>query len=577
MEVSEYEVSGACDVGDLAMSYYFTMTDRATLVASLLQDYADNPMEGARVYRRAIASGVSGIADSPDVHVNLALYLMTLGESVEAEATFRKALGLAPEHIASLYNLGYLIYTAHRTSEAAAIFRQVLALDSAHVNSMINLANSLQSLMQRDLAQGLMRQAQLLAPDNYLPASFELFEATYDASSTDATIFAKAKHAADLRCTGFQAPVQMLIKKPWRQGERPLQVGFVSGDFKTHPVGFFLQGWLPHVDRSRLTLHAFSMQEVDDVVSQEVRPQFETWHAIARMSDEQVQALTDKLGIDVLIDLSGHTDMNRLPLFARRAAPVQISWLGWYATTGVVNMDYFLTDRISSPESSTAQHSERLLYLPDTRLCLCQPIFAPDVSSLPALQNKHITFGSLQSLLKITDATLHLWRQVLERIPSAHLHIRCAQFAQSEMLALFKQRLEDFDFPLARIELLPPVSYAAYLESYQSIDLILDTIPFSGGTTTAEALWMGVPTLTLLGHTLIARQGASLMSAAGLGEWVADSQEDYIAKALYWSEHIEALAELRSNLRDKVRASPLFDAPRFARAFTDALEVAASA
>jgi protein O-GlcNAc transferase len=553
------------------------MIDRAAVVASLLLDYADDPAAGVAVYRRAIASGHSGLADSPDVHVNLALHLMALGESIDAEATFRKALDFAPEHIASLYNLGYLLYTKHLASEAASIFRQVLALDPTHVNAMINLANSLQSLMQRDLAQGLMRQAQLLAPDNYLPAAFELFESTYDPSGTDATIFAKAKQAADLRCKGLQAPKQIPMPRPWQSGERPLRVGFVSGDFKAHPVGFFLQDWLPHVDRIRLVLHAFSMLDVDDVVTQKLRPQFETWHNISKMSDEEVQGLTDKLGIDVLMDLAGHTDMNRLPLFARRAAPVQISWLGWYATTGVVNMDYFLTDRISSPESSAAHHSERLLYLPDTRLCLCQPIFAPDVSPLPALQNKHITFGSLQSLLKITDATLHLWRQVLERIPSAHLHIRCAQFAQSEMLALFKQRLADFDLPLARIELQPPISYAAYLESYQSMDLILDTIPFSGGTTTAEALWMGVPTLTFLGRTLIARQGASLMSAAGLLNWAADSEGEYVAKAVYWSEHLDELAKLRGGLREAVRVSPLFDSPRFAKAFADAIESAYNA
>ena len=553
------------------------MTDRAALVTSLLLDYADDPAKGVQVYRRAIASGLSGIADSPDVHVNLALHLMALGESVEAEATFRKALGLAPEHTASLYNLGYLLYTQHRASEAASIFRQVLALDPVHVNATINLANSLQSLMQRGPARELMHRAQQLAPDNYLPASFELFEATYDASSTDETLFDKAKQAADLRCAGFQIGSQNILNKAHGGGERSLRIGFVSGDFKTHPVGFFLQDWLPHVDKSRLTLHAFSMLERDDVVSQNLRPQFETWHNISKISDEEVRALTAKLDIDVLIDLSGHTDMNRLPLFARRAAPVQISWLGWYATTGVTNMDYFLTDRISSPESSAAHHSERLLYLPDTRLCLCEPIFAPPVSPLPALQNKHITFGSLQSLLKITDATLHLWRQVLEEVPTAHLHIRCAQFAQSEMLVLFKRRLEAFELPLERVELLPPVSYAAYLESYQGIDLMLDTIPFSGGTTTAEALWMGVPTLTLLGRTLIARQGASLMSAAGLPNWVADSPEDYIAKALYWSEHLDELGLLRAGLREAVRASPLFDSPRFALAFTEAIESAYNA
>jgi tetratricopeptide (TPR) repeat protein len=233
MEVSEYEVSG------LAISYYFTMLDRAAVVASLLLDYANNPSEGVRAYRRALASGFDGIAGNPDIHVNLALYLMALGESVEAEATFRQALALAPEHMASLYNLGYLLYTQHRASEAVVIFRQVLALDPVHVNATINLANSLQSLMQRGSAQELMRRAQHLSPDNYLPAAFDLFESTYDIGSTDATIFAKAKQAVDLHCGGVQIHAQAIPDKACRSGERPLRVGFVSGDFKTHPVGFF--------------------------------------------------------------------------------------------------------------------------------------------------------------------------------------------------------------------------------------------------------------------------------------------------------------------------------------------------
>ncbi len=553
------------------------MIDRETLVAPLLLNYDDNPSAGVVVFRRAIDAGLKGVSDHPDVHVNLGLYLMALNQWAQAETTFRRALELSPLHVMSLYNLGCLLHFQNRDFEAEPVFRQVLALEPLHVDAMINLANSLQRLMQRESAQELMRRAQQLAPENYLPASFELFEATYDVSSTDADIFIKAKHAADLRCGGFQTPSQLILDKARSDGERPLRVGLVSGDFKTHPVGFFLQGWLPFVDKTRLTLHAFSMFDVDDVVTQKLKPQFETWHNISKMSDVDVQALTVKLDIDILIDLSGHTDMNRLPLFARRAAPIQISWLGWYATTGVINMDYFLTDRISSPESSAAHHSERLIYLPDTRLCLCEPLFAPDVSPLPALQNKHITFGSLQSLLKITDATLHLWRQVLETVPTAHLHIRCSQFGQSEMVALFKQRLEGFGLPLERIKFLPPVSYFAYLESYQNIDFMLDTIPFSGGTTTAEALWMGVPTLALLGNTLIARQGASLMSAAGLGDWSADSTEAYLAKAVYWSEHVEALATLRAGLRERVRTSPLFDSPRFARAFTEATQSAYNA
>lgn len=550
------------------------MLDREALIAPLLLNYDDNPEEGVAVFRRVIEVGFPGVSDHPDVLMVLGLQLMATNQLDEAEATLRQVLALSPSHVASRYNLGLLLFQQKRLQEAQVVLREVLELDPQHVSALINLANVMRDQMQREAAQALIRQAAALDPANYLPASFELFEALYAIHSTDETIFACARRASDLRSAGLQTARQMPLAKPWRKGLRPLRVGFVSGDLKTHPVGYFLQDWLPCVDALRMTLFAFSMCESQDVVAQKLRGQFAAWTDIRRLPDDEVAKLVADLQIDVLIDLSGHTDMNRLPLFARRAAPIQISWLGWYATTGVVNMDYFLTDLISSPKASAAQHSERLLYLPSTRLCLCEPIFAPPVRPLPALQKRHITFGSLQALVKITDATLALWRAVLETIPSAHLQIRCPQFAQEASLALFQRRVADCGLPLARIELLPPVLYVSYLDSYQSLDLILDTIPFTGGTTTAEALWMGVPTLTLRGNTLIARQGASLMTAAGLADWVASSQDEYIAKALHWSEHTAELAALRMSLRDKVRASPLFDSPRFARAFTQAVELA---
>jgi protein O-GlcNAc transferase len=553
------------------------MTDREALVAALLLDYTDDPASGVRAYQAAIAADIPRVAGKPDVYVNLALYLMSAGDAVGSETTLHQALAINPSHVTSLYNLGCLLHFQNRDTEAELIFRQVLALEPTHVDAMINLANTLQRLMQREEGLALMRQAAALAPSNHLPAAFELFEATYDPNSTDADIFAKAVHAANLRCKDVKMPRQPILDMAWRASDRPLKVGFVSGDLKSHPVGFFLQGWLPHVDRRRLSLHAFSTLEVDDFVSQKLRPQFESWQYIGKTNDDDALALIEKLEIDVLIDLAGHTDTNRLPLFARRAAPVQISWLGWYATTGVVNMDYFLTDRITSPESSQAHHCERLWYLPDTRLCLCEPSFAPPVAALPALQNGYLTFGSFQSLLKITDATLVLWLKVLEGLTTARLIMSCLEFGESHKLALFRERLAVAGLPAERIELRTPLSYYEYLKLYQDIDVMLDSTPFPGGTTTAEALWMGVPTITLPGNTLISRQGASLMTAAGLPDWVAESKEDYVSKAVYLSEHLDALAELRAGLREQVRTSPLFDGKRFAHRFTEAVQSAYNA
>jgi len=548
------------------------MTERLAWLATLTPDFSRNPEEGIRIYQQALASGVSGVADNPDVFVNLAGLLMHRKPWDAAEATLHAALTLNPQHVMARYNLGCLLHYQNRSSEAAAAFEHVLSLVPTHVDAMINLANARRDLMQREIAQDWMRKAHRLAPEHHLPVVFGLFESLYAMGSNDATVHAQAVQAAAVYCKGWQEPRSMPLASPWQMGKRALRVGFVSGDFKAHPVGFFLQSWLGFVDSSRASLHAFSMFESNDPVAQKLRTQFETWHSIARLTDHEAQRLIAEQKIDILIDLSGYTDMNRLPLFARRAAPVQISWLGWYATTGVINIDYFITDPLTSPAWTQAYHSERLLYLPATRLCMAEPMYAPAVNPLPALQNKYLTFGSLQALAKITDATLRLWQQVLEKIPTAHLVVCCLQFSDAHKLHIFQERLVTLGLPTDRIKLLPPASYEVYFQRYHGIDIVLDTIPFPGGTTTAEALWMGVPTLTLTGSTLISRQGASLLAAAGLVRWVTQTTEKYVAEAVYWSEHVAELAQLRSGLRTQVRSSPVFDGEKFAQALTHALE-----
>jgi predicted O-linked N-acetylglucosamine transferase (SPINDLY family) len=561
------------------MSYYFIqlflffMTDREALVAPLLLNYDHDPEEGVIAFCRAIEAQVAGVSDHPDVLMVFGLHLLAVKRWEEAEATLRKALETTKKKFLVLYNLGFLLFQQKRLQEAEPIFWQVLELESNHVDAMMMLANVLKGLMRRDEALAPIRRAQAVEPSNHVPVAFDRFETVYDPSSTDASIFAKVQRVVELRCGAHQTKTKL----PMRQVVGPLRIGFVSGDFKMHPVGHFLHGWLPYVDRSRCLLHAFSMWHEDDVMTQQLRSQFETWDDIRALTDDELLSLVAKRQMDVLIDLSGHTDMNRLPVFARRAAPVQISYLGWYATSGVVNMDYFLTDPISSPAASQAHYSEQLLYLPKTRLCFSVPSFVPEVGALPTLQNAHITFGSFQSLEKITDRTLDLWRQVLWQVPSARLVICCQQFVQQGVRDLLRQRLALAELLVDRVQLLPPASYSKYFQLYRNIDVVLDTTPFPGGTTTAEALWMGVPTLTLLGSTLIARQGASLMSAAGLADWVSNSEGEYIAKAIYWSEHLDELAALRARLREQVRASSLFDSPRFAQAFTEAIESAYNA
>jgi len=250
---------------------------------------------------------------------------------------------------------------------------------------------------------------------------------------------------------------------------------------------------------------------------------------------------------------------------------VQASWLGYFATTGVAEMDYVLADEVGVPEAQRKNFSETVWYLPDTRLCFTAPGVDLPVGSLPALQNGHITFGCFQNLAKVGDEVLAAWGKILGGLPNAKLRWQCKQLGDPAVAQQVALRLRQQGIDPARMTMHGAVSRAAYLGAHAEVDVILDTFPYPGGTTTCEALWMGVPTLTLAGDTLLSRQGASLLKAAGLGEWVASGVTDYIDRAVGLANELPRLAGLRAGLRERVNASPLFDARRFARNFEDAL------
>jgi predicted O-linked N-acetylglucosamine transferase (SPINDLY family) len=271
--------------------------------------------------------------------------------------------------------------------------------------------------------------------------------------------------------------------------------------------------------------------------------------------------------VHILIDLSGHTGHNRLPLFAWKPAPIQVCWLGYFATTGVAEIDYFLADEVGAPEQVRQQFTEAVRLLPDTRLCFTAPELDLPVTALPSLADGYITFGCFQTLAKINDDVLTVWGEIFAALPNAKLRIQSNQLDEPAYLEQMLQRLQRCGIAAARVSTHAVTRRDAYLAAHSEIDVILDTFPYPGGTTTCEALWMGVPTLTLAGGSLLSRQGASILTAAGLGAWVAVSKEEYIAKAIALTDDLPKLATLRAGLRQQVLASPLFDAPRFARNF----------
>jgi protein O-GlcNAc transferase len=533
--------------------------------------------------------------DDPELHYELGLIFDRLGQTPEAEASQRRAVQLRPQFAEAHNELGMILERTDRLEEAVTSYHRALAARPEWPGVMSNLAIALKRQGRLDEAEAILRRAiahepqlagayvnlagilrdtnrldeaeRTLAsvaeqyPDLIEARSNLLFSLNYSAEHSPEYCLAQARRYGEIASRRAARRY-----KGWTHVDDPtrLRVGILSGDIHSHPVGYFLESVLAHLDDKRIELVGFPTNPRVDALTQRVQPRFSAWRPVSAYSDEALAREIHRDGIHVLLELSGHTANNRLPVLAWKPAPIQVSWLGYFATTGVSEVDYFLADEVSVPTEHQAHFTERLWYLPDTRLCFSPPDSDAAIDPLPALRNRAITFGSFQNLAKLNDRTLALWARVLSAVPDARLRVQSLQLAGESMRARLSERLERAGIGAGRVFLHGPAERSLYLASYAEVDIVLDTMPFPGGTTTCEALWMGVPTITLSGDRLISRQGASLMRAAGLAEWVADSADDFVARAVEFSRDLDRLGELRAGLRERVRESPLFDARRFA-------------
>lgn len=538
---------------------------------------------------------------SPTAWNAIARPLLARGRNPEAEAALRKVLALAPTAGAH-NNLGNLLRELHRMPEAERAYRTALEAQPDFAEAANNLANTLADLGQMAEAEAWYRRALELAPSsgpirnnlgNLLKDQGRLAEAqqcyreclqlqpeapglhsnlllamNYDAALPLEEAVAEARRYG--ACAQERAGAALACAAPPRR-DGPLRVGLVSGDLRAHPVAYFLEGWVPHVDRERLELVAYATLAREDEVTARLKPHFSAWHSLVGLRDEAAARIIHGHGIDVLVDLSGHTAYNRLDVFAWRPAPVQASWLGYFATTGLPAMDWLLADRASVPQAGQDAFTERLWYLPDTRLCFAAPPGAPEVSAAPVLRHGAFTFGSFQNLGKLQPDVLRTWARILREAPTSRLRLQNAQLGDAAARQRMEARLREHAIDPARVTMHGKQSRRAYLAAHAEVDLLLDPFPYPGGTTTCEALWMGVPTVTLEGDRMLSRQGAALLRAAGLDDWIASDLDSYVAIALRQALAPAGLAELRRGLRDRVRRSPLFDGALFARRFEEAM------
>lgn len=519
--------------------------------------------EAVSSYRRAIELDPT----LATAYSNLGAALQELQRFPEAVSSYQRALQLRPDYAEAHCNLGIAMKKTGRFDEAVACYRRAAELQPDYALARSELGGALKDLGLIDEALVSFRQAVQLKPDSPEMFSNLLFTMNY-ANLSPAACLVEARRYGQLVTSKATAPFTT-----WMCDAQPerLRVGVVSGDLNLHPVGYFLESLLPQINPDRIELIAYPSDAKCDVLTTRIQPFFKAWKPIVELSDADAAKLIHADGVHVLLDLSGHTGKNRLPVFAWRPAPAQASWLGYFATTGVAEMDFLLADETGVPEQHHAHFTEAIRYLPDTRLCFSAPQADVPVSTLPALKSGHITFGCFQNLAKIGNSVLALWADILNALPDARLRLQSKQLIDTEVAAQLVTRLGQHGINPTRVALHGFSTRATYLAAHAEVDILLDTFPFPGGTTTCEALWMGVPTVTLAGDTLIFRQGASLLSASGLNEWITNTPSEYVERTVALASDLPKLSALRATLREQVLTSPLFDAPRFARNFEKAL------
>lgn len=522
------------------------------------------------------AAAACGPADDPAPFAGLAECYLENARFSEAADALNAAIARRPNDATYHNALGEVLRKAGLVDAAAGAYRRALEIDPNLAAAHNNLALALATLGEYDQALPLLRRAVELDP---LKREFHanlLMALNYvDGLDPRATF---EEHARWGRTHAPPAALPMHAAVAGDDPERRLRIGIVSPDLRDHPVAAFLEPLLASLDRARFGVIAFSDTRRADEVTSRLKALCDGWHDVTGLTDDAVAAQVVADEIDVLIDLAGHTADNRLTVFARRAAPVQVTYLGYPNTTGVPSIGYRITDAIAdSPGESDALHTEKLLRLSRCFLCYRPPDVAPNVTPSPCASNlaAGVTFGALNNPAKVSPGALRAWAEILRALPDARLLLKGPGLRDEDADRRARDRLAAHGLPLERVELVGQVaSRAEFLGTFGRVDIALDTFPYNGTTTTCEALWMGVPVVTYAGAVHAARVSASLLAAVGLPELVASSPEGYVRLACDLASNRTRLAELRATMRDRLRASPLMDATSHARAFEATLRAA---
>ena len=545
------------------------------------------------------------VNEAAEILIDMAELLLRDNQQERAMQLMTQASG--SERESTLTRLAETSFRYNLWQEAIAVGRRNLALHPQSAWAHWNLAHLLAECWQMGEAETLLAQAEALAPmPGALTMRGQMAGRLGDADTALAHYQAhRAKHPHDatiassiamsaLYCDSLDAPqVAQLTRElfaplglgartPAQLARAPLvaangqrrriRLGLVSADFHfQHPVNIFMQPVLRELDRSRFEVFLYFTGVSSDAQTHLAKARVEHWVEATALNDRQLAKRIDADAIDVLMDLSGHTGRNRMALFAQRAAPVQVSYLGYPGSTGLPNMDWLLGDAVVTPAQHDALYSEQVARLPGTVFC-----FAPEADyPFPEYSQSHaerpLTFGSFNNVPKLTPHTLGLWARILAALPDARLVLKAPSFSDPAAQAVFSERLTALGVAPERVEFRGPVGLTDMMAEYADIDIALDPVPYNGGTTTLQALWMGVPVVVKEGAHFVSRMGASFMRALDLPDWVASDDDAYVATAVAKGRDRQALLQLKQTLRQRQLDCPAWDVKQHTRAMEEAL------
>ena len=471
-----------------------------------------------------------------EAHNNIGAIFQDLDNLEEAHKYYKKAIKLKPNYSDAYYNLGILLKKLDKIEECIENFRKAVKINQKNSRAYSNYLFNLNYLNKYD--------------DNYYVEEAKKFRLSLNKID-------------DQLCT----PYKYIINP------KKLNVGFVSADFKKHPVGFYLIDVLKYFKKENIELVAYyNSTEVDDL-TEKLKRYFDIWYNISNENDLSVVNLVRKDGIHILIDMSGHTAKNRLPVFVNKPAPIQLTWLGYNASTGLKEIDYIIGDQHVTPLKNKNQFTENILQLPNIWSCFSKPNFKiKKENSSPALKNGFITFGSFNNLSKINDNVIDVWSEILKRVENSKLFLKTKQLDNLKIVENIRKKFQKNGISAEKIITEGRSrTREEMLKKYNQIDIALDPFPYSGVTTSFESAWMGVPLYVLNGNNFYSRIGVSINKNLGMDDWIANNEKDYSTKILKLTSDFNQLSQTRKSLINKVDSSTLFDSSFFADNFNKIL------